>query len=122
MHFQATPCEEAKLVRCTKGALYDVIIDLRPHSTTYLKYYSVKLDAENRLMLYVPKKFAHGFITLEDNTEIFYQMSEFYGADSARGFRWNDPIFGIRWPLTPQVISERDRTYPDFFKKGDTVE
>jgi dTDP-4-dehydrorhamnose 3,5-epimerase len=114
MHFQVPPYEEAKLVRCTQGAIYDVIIDLRPRSTSYLKHYSVQLDFSNRSMLYIPEGFAHGFITLEDNTEVFYQMSEFYAPDTARGFRWNDPLFGIKWLLEPTVISERDQNYPDF--------
>ena len=114
MHYQVPPYEEAKLVRCTKGAIYDVIIDLRPDSKTYMKHYGVQLDSENRSMLFVPEGFAHGFLTLEDNTEVFYQMSEFYAPDSARGFRWNDPAFDIEWPIEIKVISERDRTYPDF--------
>jgi dTDP-4-dehydrorhamnose 3,5-epimerase len=114
MHFQVPPYEEAKLVRCTQGAIYDVIIDLRPGSSSYLKYYGVQLDFANRSMLYIPEGFAHGFITLEDDTEVFYQMSEFYAPDTARGFRWDDPLFGIKWPLVPTVISERDQAYPDF--------
>lgn len=114
MHFQAAPHEEAKLVRCTMGAICDVIIDLRPDSPTFKEYLTVMLSAENRKMLYIPEKFAHGFITLEDDTEVFYQMSEFYSPENARGFRWNDPFFGIRLPLEVAVISERDRNYPDF--------
>ena len=114
MHYQVSPYEEAKLVRCTKGAIYDVIIDLRPNSNTYMKHYGVQLDTKNRSMLFVPEGFAHGFLTLEDNTEVLYQMSEFYAPDSARGFRWNDPAFGIEWPMEIKVISDRDRTYPDF--------
>jgi len=114
MHFQVSPYEEAKLVRCTRGALYDVIIDLRSGSPSYLKHYGVRLDFDNRLMLYIPEGFAHGFITLENDTEVFYQMSEFYASDTARGLRWNDPFFGIKWPLEPIVISERDQSYSDF--------
>jgi dTDP-4-dehydrorhamnose 3,5-epimerase len=114
MHYQAPPHAEVKLVRCTRGALYDVIIDLRAESATYLKSYGTQLDSDNRRMLLIPEGFAHGFITLEDRTEVFYQMSEFFDAGSARGVRWDDPAFGIRWPIDPQVISERDRTYPDF--------
>ena len=117
MHYQVPPYEEAKLVRCIKGAIYDVIIDLRPDSETYMKHYGVQLDSENRSMLFVPEGFAHGFLTLEDNTEVFYQMSEFYAPDSARGFRWNDPAFDIKWPMEIKVISDRDRTYPDFEKE-----
>ena len=114
MHYQASPYGEAKLVRCSHGAFYDVIIDLRSDSETYLKSLGVRLDSDNRLMLFIPEGFAHGFITLEEHTEVFYQMSEFYVPDSARGFRWNDPAFEINWPLEPQVISDRDRTCPDF--------
>jgi len=114
MHCQVSPFEEAKLVRCTSGGIYDVIIDLRSDSDTYLKSYGVRLTAENRMMLFIPEKFAHGFITLEDHTEVFYQMSEFYAPNSARGFRWNDPAFSIAWPMNPSVISERDRSYSDF--------
>jgi len=114
MHYQASPYEEAKLVRCNSGGIYDVIIDLRRDSTTYLKHYGVRLDSENGLMLFIPEGFAHGFLTLEDNTEVFYQMSEFYAPECARGYRWNDPTFGIHWPVEVEVISDRDRSYPDF--------
>jgi dTDP-4-dehydrorhamnose 3,5-epimerase len=114
MHYQVAPHEEAKLVRCTAGAICDVIVDLRPDSPTFRKHLTVKLSADNRKMLYIPESFAHGFLTLEDNTEVFYQMSEFHAPASARGFRWNDPSFGIRLPLEVAVISERDRDYPDF--------
>lgn len=116
MHYQKSPYEEAKLIRCTRGSLYDVIIDLRSDSPTYKQYIATILSAHNYKMLYVPEKFAHGFITLEDNTEIFYQMSEFYSEEFARGFRWNDPAFAIDWPIDVSVISERDRTYPNFFQ------
>lgn len=115
MHYQIAPHEEAKLVRCTKGAICDVIVDLRRDSLTYGKHTTVELSADNRRMLYVPERFGHGFITLEDDTEVFYQMSEFYSAESARGFRWNDPSFGIRLPVEVAVISDRDRSYPDIF-------
>lgn len=114
MHYQKAPYEEAKLVRCTMGAICDIIVDLRPDSPAYRRHFAVTLSAENRKMLYIPEKFAHGFITLADNTEVFYQMSEFYSQESARGFRWNDPFFDIRLPLDVAVISERDRSYPDF--------
>ena len=114
MHYQAAPFEEAKLVRCTMGAIYDVIVDLRPASPTYKQHFGVTLTPEARDMLYIPEGFAHGFLTLADNTEVFYQMSEFYAPDCARGLRWNDPAFDIRWPEAVQVISERDATYPDF--------
>jgi dTDP-4-dehydrorhamnose 3,5-epimerase len=113
MHYQL-PSGEAKLVRCTRGAIYDVIIDLRPESSTYGSNFGVKLTDENRRMLYIPERFAHGFLTLTDNTEVFYQMSEFYSADNSRGVRWNDPAFGINWPEEVKVVSERDRSYPNF--------
>lgn len=114
MHYQLAPHEEAKLVRCTMGAICDVIVDLRPDSPTFKQYVTVELSAKNRRMLYIPERFAHGFVTLEDNSEIFYQMSEFYAPESARGFRWNDPVFAIDLPFGISVISERDRDYPDF--------
>jgi len=114
MHLQAAPYAEAKLIRCTRGALYDVLIDLRPGSSTYLKWVGVTLTADNYRMLYVPEGCAHGFLTLTDNTEVFYQMTEFYAPDAARGVRWNDAAFGIDWPEPVQVISDRDRNYPDF--------
>jgi dTDP-4-dehydrorhamnose 3,5-epimerase len=114
MHFQAKPFEEAKLVRCTSGSLYDVIIDLRPDSPTYLKHLGAVLTAENRRMLYVPEGFAHGFLTLMGATEVFYQITEFYTPEAQRGVRWNDPAFAIDWPEEPRLISERDRNFPDF--------
>lgn len=114
MHYQAPPFSEAKLVRCTKGKLYDVVIDLRSQSPSYKKWIGVELSESNHRMLYIPEGCAHGFLTLEKETEIFYQMSEFYNAESARGVRWNDNDFGIQWPEAVNVISERDRTYPDF--------
>jgi dTDP-4-dehydrorhamnose 3,5-epimerase len=114
MHFQARPHEETKLVRCTRGSLFDAIIDLRPGSPTYKKQLGVVLTADNRRMLYVPEGFAHGFLTLEDATEVFYQISELYAPESQRGVRWNDPAFAIAWPAEPKIISERDRSYPDF--------
>ena len=159
MHYQAAPYEEAKLVRCVRGAIYDVIIDLRPDSPTYCKWiaveltglgfqfaadssqmtayspqlaahssqltaqgspsaaYSLPLTAYCYLMLYIPQGFAHGFLTLEDDTEVFYQMSEFYAPGYGRGIRWNDPAFGITWPGEINVISDQDLTYPDFVRK-----
>ena len=114
MHFQDKPFEEAKLVRCTSGSLYDVIIDLWPDSATYLKHLGAVLTAENRRMLYVPEGFAHGFLTLRDATEVFYQITEFYAPEAQRGVRWNDPAFAIDWPEEPRLISERDRNFPDF--------
>lgn len=114
MHYQGPPHAEARLVRCTSGAIFDVIVDLRPDSRTFRQWLSVELSADNRRMLYIPEGMAHGFLTLRDDTEVFYQMSEYYVAESARGVRWNDPVFGIRWPANVTVISERDRNYPDF--------
>lgn len=114
MHYQAAPYAETKLIRCTMGAIYDVIIDLRPDSPTFKQWLAVELTADNRCMLYVPGGFAHGFLTLANHTEVLYQMSEFYVAESARGVRWNDPAFGIQWPADVKVISDRDRNYLDF--------
>jgi len=114
MHHQVPPHEEAKLVRCTMGAIYDVIIDLRPNSQTFKQWFSFELTAKNRKMIYIPEGVSHGFMTLDDNTEVFYQMSEFYAPECARGARWNDPAFDIVWPGDVTVISERDNQYPDF--------
>ena len=115
MHYQISPHQEVKLVRCTKGAIYDVIIDLRPESSSYLQWVGLELNAATRQMIYVPKGFAHGFQTLQDNTEVFYQVSELYNPGSERGVRWDDPAFGIQWPdIDERVISERDRRHPNF--------
>jgi dTDP-4-dehydrorhamnose 3,5-epimerase len=114
MHHQIAPYEEAKLVSCIRGTIYDVILDLRPNSSTYSQWFAVELSTEDYKMLYIPEGFAHGFQTLEDNTVVFYQMSEFYHAECARGVRWDDPAFGIRWPLFDIVMSEKDLSYPDF--------
>ncbi len=113
MHYQEAPHEEVKLVRCTRGSILDIIVDLRPESPTYKEHLSVELSEDNRRMLYIPTRFAHGFLTLADSTEVFYQMSEFYAPEAARGFRWNDPAFEIQLPIEVIVISERDQTYPD---------
>jgi dTDP-4-dehydrorhamnose 3,5-epimerase len=114
MHYQASPNAEAKLVRCTSGSVYDVVIDLRPQSPTFKQWIAAVLSSVQRNMIYVPKGCAHGFLTLEDNTEVFYQMSEFYSPESVGGVRWDDPAFQIVWPAEVEVISERDRTYADF--------
>ncbi|MCC7188728.1 MAG: dTDP-4-dehydrorhamnose 3,5-epimerase [Anaerolineales bacterium] len=114
MHFQAEPYPEAKVVRCTMGAIYDVIVDLRPDSPTFKQWVGAELSAENRRALYVPEGFAHGFQTLTDNSEVFYQMSEFFHPECARGVRWDDPAFGIEWPVGEPIISMRDREYPEF--------
>jgi dTDP-4-dehydrorhamnose 3,5-epimerase len=116
MHFQRPPKAEAKLVRCTRGGIHDVIIDLRPDSLTYCQWIVTELTANNFAALYVPEGFAHGFQTLEENTEVFYLMFEFYAPEYARGVRWDDPAFGIRWPLANPIVSERDRSYPLFEK------
>jgi len=114
MHWQAAPHEEIKLVRCTAGAIHDVILDLRPDSPAYKKHVAVELNADNRSSLYVPVGVAHGFQTLTDDAEVFYQMSEFYYPEAARGVRWDDPAFEITWPLEITEISDRDRNFPDF--------
>ena len=115
MHYQVPPHAEVKIVRCTRGAIYDVIVDLRPESSTHRRWIGVELSADNRRMLYVPEGFAHGFQTLEDDTEAFYQVSEFYAPGAERGLRWNDTALGIEWPLPDDpIVSEKDRTWPDF--------
>ena len=114
MHFQTDPFGEAKLVRCTMGAIYDVIVDLRPDSPTYLQHTGVELSAQNRRALYIPEGLAHGFQTLTDDAEVFYQMSEYYHAECASGVRWDDPAFGIVWPLSDPILSEKDREFPNY--------
>jgi dTDP-4-dehydrorhamnose 3,5-epimerase len=114
MHYQAAPHAEVKLIRVTAGEIFDVIVDVRPESPAFGKWLAVELSAKKPRMLYVPKVLAHGFITLSDATEVFYQMGNFYHPHSACGFRWNDPFFNIRWPVEPSVISQRDSGYPDF--------
>lgn len=116
MHYQAPPHQETKLVRCTSGAIFDVIIDLRRKSPTFCHWFGIELSSNNRRMLYVPEGFAHGYVTLTHNSEVFYQVSEFYTPQSERGVRWDDPVFGIRWPIQPQVISDKDRNHPDFVR------
>ena len=113
LHFQTPPHEEVKLVRCTSGAIFDVIVDLRPESPTHADWFGVELDAERGTALYVPKGFAHGFQTLADESEVFYMMSDPYVAAAAAGVRWDDPAFGIEWPLPVRAISDRDRSWPD---------
>jgi dTDP-4-dehydrorhamnose 3,5-epimerase len=114
MHYQAAPHEETKVVRCTRGVIHDVILDLRPRSHTFRKWLAVELSADNHRMLYIPAGFAHGFQSLTDDTEVFYQISAPYHPASARGVRWDDPAFGIQWPAAERIISDRDRHYPDF--------
>jgi dTDP-4-dehydrorhamnose 3,5-epimerase len=114
MHYQIAPYAETKLIRCTMGAIYDVIIDLRPESPTFRQWLAVELTADDRRMLFIPAGFAHGFQTLADETEVFYQMSQFYAPEYARGVRWDDPAFKVSWPAEQRIISERDRGFPDF--------
>lgn len=112
MHYQIAPFAEAKLVRCTMGAIYDVIIDLRPDSETYKQWFSAEITAENHRALYIPEGLAHGFQTLMDDTEVFYQMSEFYHPECARGIRWDDPTFSVTWLIDTLIVSEKDNAYP----------
>jgi dTDP-4-dehydrorhamnose 3,5-epimerase len=114
LHFQRAPFEEVKLVRCATGAIYDVVVDLRPDSPTFMKHLTVELTRDNRRMLYIPKGCAHGFQTLEDGAEVLYDISEFYAPEHAAGVRWDDRAFGITWPDPNPIISERDRRFPDF--------
>jgi dTDP-4-dehydrorhamnose 3,5-epimerase len=114
MHFQRPPHAEAKLIRCVAGAIWDVILDLRPDSSAYRRHFGVRLDPAEDRMLYVPEGFAHGFLTLEDDTTVDYQMSQFYSPSHGAGVRWNDSAFAIAWPFEPTVMADRDRNYPDF--------
>lgn len=115
LHYQRPPHEEVKLMRCTRGAVFDVIVDLRPDSPTYLDWLGVELTADNYKMLYVPENFAHGYQTLTDNAEVFYPTSQFYAPQAEAGIRWNDPTLAIEWPITPpQVISDKDSSWPDY--------
>lgn len=114
MHYQLPPKAEAKLVRCVAGAIYDVIVDLRPGSPTHARWFGVELDARDRRALYVPKGFAHGYETLSDEAEVHYQVSEFYTPEQERGVRWNDPAFGIAWPIGEPILSAKDAAYPDY--------
>jgi len=114
MHYQREPYAEAKVVRCTRGAIYDVIVDIRPGSPTFRRWFAVDLTADNHRMLYVPQGYAHGFQTLMDDSEVFYMMSETYHPEAAAGIRWNDPAFGISWPLAEPIVSARDAGYATF--------
>ena len=116
MHYQVAPKAQPKLVRCTAGAVFDCIIDLRPDSPTYCKWFGVELSAQNHRSLFIPAGFAHGFQTLSDNAELLYDMFEWYAPETARGVRYNDPAFSIHWPIEVSVISDRDATYPDYQK------
>lgn len=114
MHYQLQPCSETKIISCIKGSIYDVIIDLKKDSPTYLQWISVELSEKNRKMLYIPENFAHGFQTLQDDTYIYYQMGNFYEPGSASGIRFNDPTFNIDWPIENNIISDKDLSYADF--------
>ncbi len=118
LHYQVAPYRETKLVRCTRGAIFDVIVDLRPESPTYCEWIGAELTEDNRRMLFVPEGFAHGYETLEDGTEVMYQVSEFYTPGAERGARYNDPAFRVEWPLKVDVISEKDAAWPDFRKSA----
>ena len=117
MHWQAAPHSEVKLVRCARGAIWDAIIDLRRESPTYCQYFGLELTEQSGVALYIPVGFAHGFITLEDDTEVVYQMSNYHDPSAARGVRWNDPAFGINWPVADPILSQRDKDYPDFVRE-----
>jgi len=114
MHYQQAPMAETKIVRCVRGALFDMILDLRPDSATFGQSFGVELNADNRRMMYIPKGFAHGFLTLVDDTEAFYLVDEFYSPEHERGIRFDDPKFNLQWPETPTVVSEKDRSHQDF--------
>lgn len=117
VHYQLPPAAEVKVVRAVKGALWDVIVDLRPGSSTHLKWFGTELNDDNRRMMYVPRGFGHGFVTLTDNAEALYLVSAPYSPETERGVRWNDPAIGIEWPLEPRETSEKDRNWPDFDAK-----
>ncbi len=114
MHYQLPPAAETKLVRCTRGSIYDVIIDMRPDSPSYLQHFGIELNEDNRVALYVPEMFAHGYLTLVDDAEVIYQVGEFYSPGYERGLRYDDPKFGIKWPVPVQVISEKDAAWGPF--------
>lgn len=114
MHYQLAPMAETKIVRCLRGSFFDAIIDLRPDSPTFMRWFGETLTADNRKALYVPKGFAHGILTLEDDTEAYYLVTQFYSKEHERGIRWDDPAFGIGWPIPPAVVSEKDALHPDF--------
>lgn len=114
MHYQSAPHLETKVVSCVAGAVYDVLVDLRPDSSTFRRWFASELSAENHRMLYVPPGVAHGYLTLQDHSDVYYQISGDYAPESGRGVRWNDPAFAIAWPAEPRIMAERDRDYPDF--------
>jgi dTDP-4-dehydrorhamnose 3,5-epimerase len=112
MHYQLPPFEETKLVRCSVGAVFDVVVDLRPESETFKHWYGLKLEASEGGMMYVPRRFAHGYQSLVEDTEVMYMTSQFYDPASERGLRWNDPVLGIKWPIAEPILSEKDRAHP----------
>jgi dTDP-4-dehydrorhamnose 3,5-epimerase len=114
MHYQIDPYQETKFIRCTRGRIYDVIVDLRPNSPTFLQWVGNELSADNYKMVYVPENFAHGFVSIEDNSEVYYPVTQFYTPGAERGSRWNDPAFNIKWPVEIKIVSEKDRNHPDF--------
>ena len=115
MHYQVAPYEEAKLIRCIRGSIFDVVVDIRPASATYGSWFGAELNAENRLMMFVPNGCAHGYLTLANDSEVYYLVSEFYESSAERGIRWNDPTFNVQWPITEELIlSDKDRAWPDF--------
>jgi dTDP-4-dehydrorhamnose 3,5-epimerase len=118
MHFQLPPHGEARLVRCTRGSIHDTILDLRPDSRTFMQHWSIDLSETNRRAIYIPEGFAHGLQTLQDDTEVFYQMSAHYAPEANIGVRWDDPAFGLMWPLPVTEMSQRDRSFPDFQPPG----
>jgi len=120
LHWQAPPHAEVKLVRCSRGAIWDVMVDVRPSSPTYTRHFGAELTAENGLALYIPEGFAHGFVTLADDSDVVYQMTEYYEPAAARGARWNDPAFGIPWPVARPILHPRDAGYPDFVREPAT--
>ena len=114
MHYQKSPFQETKFIRCIRGSIYDVVIDLRKDSPTYCQSFGVELNDKNRTALFVPKDFAHGFVSLQDDTEVIYMVSQFYVPNAEEGIRWNDPLFSIDWPIDPVVVSSKDNSWPDF--------
>ena len=117
IHYQLYPRQETKIIRCLKGELFDVIVDLRPNSKTFLKWFGAYLNESNRTMMYVPKGFGHAFLTLKPDTEVLYMVTEFYAPEYEKGIRWNDPAINIKWPIEPEIISDKDKNHPDFNKK-----
>jgi len=114
LHYQVNPYQETKFLRCTRGRIFDIIIDLRPDSPTFMQWIGNELSSDNYKMVYVPENFAHGILTLEDNSEVYYPVTQFYTQGAERGIRWNDPAFNIKWPVEVEIVSEKDNSHPDF--------